>query len=250
MFKLLCFLAVSALYLSAADNPMFAVVSIHPHAPNDDHFFVRPPSHGGFSATGAVARLVIMLAYDVQESQITGGESWIGTDKWDIEARSDDTGNHTLGETRRMLQNMLADRFALGVHRETEQRPAYVLTVSKGGSKLKASDQGPTNIRVSGNSISLDRGDLSRMTQLLSSALGRPVVDQTGLSGLYDMHLQWDDAPIPNGGVIGLGAPAAPDTNHGSIFTAIEEQLGLRLVSKRAPIEMLIIDEIKPPSAN
>jgi uncharacterized protein (TIGR03435 family) len=250
MLRLLCLLAVSALCLSAVDHPAFAVVSIHPHALNDARFFVRPPSQGRFSATGAVARLVIMLAYDVQESQIAGGDSWIGTDKWDIEARSEEAGNHTTGETRSMLQNMLADRFALGVHRETEPRPAYVLTLAKGGSKLKVSEQGVTNIRVSGNSISLDHGELSRMTQLLSSALGRPVVDQTGLAGLYDMHLQWDDAPIPNGGVIGLDAPAAPDTNHGSIFTAIEQQLGLRLVSKRVPVEMIVIDRIQPPSAN
>lgn len=251
MFKTICFLSLSALCLLAEDRPTFAVASIRPHAPNDDRFFVRPPSNGGFSAIGSVAKLLVMLAYDVQESQITGGESWFGTEKWDIEAKSDDGGKHNVEETRRMLQNMLAERFALRVHRGTQERPAYVLTIAKGGPKLKVPEHpGSTNVRVTGNSISLERGELSRMTQLLSGALGRPVVDRTQLSGLYDIQLQWDEAPIPTGGVIGLDAPAAPDSNHGSIFTAIEQQLGLRLVSERAPVEMLIIDQIKPASEN
>jgi hypothetical protein len=223
-FKTICFLSLSALCLLAEDRPTFAVASIRPHAPNDDRFFVRPPSNGSFSATGSVARLLVMLAYDVQESQITGGESWLGTEKWDIEAKSDDG---------------------------SKEHPAYVLTIAKGGPKLKVAERsGSTNIRVTGNSISLEQGELSRMTQLLSGALGRPVVDRTGLSGLYDIQLQWDEAPIPSGGVIGLAAPAAPDTDHGSIFTAVEQQLGLRLVSKRAPVEMVVIDQVKPASEN
>jgi uncharacterized protein (TIGR03435 family) len=227
------------------------VASIRPHAPNDDRFSVRPPSNGRFTAIGSVAKLVVMLAYDVQESQITGGESWFGTEKWDIEAKSDDGGKHNLEETRRMLQNLLEERFALRVHRETRERPAYVLTAAKGGPKLKVPEHtGSTNIRVTGNSISVERGDLSRMIQLLSSALGMPVVDRTGLSGLYDIQLQWDEAPIPSGGVIGLDAPAAPDTDHGSIFTAIEQTLGLRLVSERAPVEIIVIDHIKKASQN
>jgi uncharacterized protein (TIGR03435 family) len=251
VFRTICFLSLSALCLLAEDRPTFAVASIRPHAPNDDRFFVRPPSNGGFSATGSVAKLLVMLAYDVQESQITGGGSWFGAEKWDIEAKSDDGGKHNVEETRRMFQNMLEERFALRVHRGTQERPAYLLTIAKGGSKLKAPEHpGPTDIRVMGNAISRQRGELSRMTQLLSGALGRPVVDRTGLSGIYDIQLQWDDAPIPGGGVIGLDAPAAPDTNHGSIFTAVEQQLGLRLVSGRAPVEMLVIDQIKPASEN
>jgi len=106
------------------------------------------------------------------------------------------------------------------------------------------------NVRVSGNSIALDGGDISRFTQLLSSALGKPVVDRTGLSGNYDIHLQWDDTPVSSGGVIGLAEPATSDMNHGSIFTEIERQLGLRLVYERAPVKILVIDHIEPASAN
>lgn len=174
---------------------------------------------------------------------------WFATERWNVQAKSE-AGNYTIEQTQTMLQNMLQDRFALKTHRETRERPAYILTVAKGGAKLKADETGSTNVRISGNSISLERGDISRLTQLLSSALGRPVVDQTGLTGHYDFTLQWDDAPVPDGGVIGLDAHSTPDPNHGSIFSAIQNQLGLRLVSQQAPVEMIVIDKIERPSGN
>ena len=88
------------------------------------------------------------------------------------------------------------------------------------------------------------------MTQLLSAALGRPVVDRTGLNGLYDLSLQWDDAPIPDGGVLGADVHAASGTDRGSIFSAIQEQLGLRLEPQKSPVEVIVIDRIERPSAN
>jgi uncharacterized protein (TIGR03435 family) len=193
----------------------------------------------------------MMVAYDVQETQIAGGPSWFATDKWDIEAKTDDRGMHSVEDTRAMLQNLLRDRFALQIHRETVQRPAYVLTIAKGGPKFKARDQGgQTNIQITGNSIRLERGELARMTQLLSAALGRPVVDRTGLDGLYDLSLQWDDAPIPEGGVLGRDVPAAPGKDHGSIFTAIQDQLGLRLEPQKTQVEVIVVDRIERPSQN
>ena len=248
MFLLVC---ISLVCLRGADTPSFDVASIHPHDPDDNRFLIRPPVGGQFTATGGTAKLIVMLAYDIQEAQIAGGPSWFTTEKWDIDARSDNPGKHTVEETRRMLQNMLAERFGLRVHRETEQRPAYALTVAKGGPKFKAAvHDGSTNVRVTGNSISLERGELSRMTQLLSTALGRPVIDRTELKGLYDLSLQWDDAPVGRGGVPGLEAAAAPGNDKGSIFTAIQDQLGLRLDSQRAPVEVIVVDRIERPSRN
>ena len=244
MFKAFLLVCISLVCLRGADAPGFDVASIRPHAPDDARFYVKLPAQGRFTATGSVAKLVVMLAYDVQEAQIAGGPDWFATEKWDIEAKSDHPAEHSVEETRRMLQNMLAERFGLRIHRETEQRPAYALTVAKDGPKFKPAEQGSTNVRVGGNSIILERGDLVRMTQLLSSALGRPVVDRTGLTGLYDLSLKWDDAPVPEGGVTGLNAPAAPGNDHGSIFTAIQDQLGLRLDSQRAPVEVIVIDRM------
>jgi uncharacterized protein (TIGR03435 family) len=251
LWKSACILLLAAALLPAAD-PAFAVVSIHRHAPNDTRFFVRPPSAGHFTAAGADAKLLIMLAYDIQESQIAGSEEALTTDKWDILAKSDTgTGTvHTVEETRVMLRNALAERFGLRAHWETRDLSAYVLTVSKNGYRFRESQRDAPNVRVSGNSIALEGGDFARLTQLLSSALGRPVVDRTGLTGHYDLQLQWDDAPIPTGGVMGANAPAAVDNNHGSIFTAVDQQLGLRLSSGRAPVRVLVIDHFEPATEN
>ena len=238
-----------ALGLSAADGPRFEAASIHP-TPDNAPFFARPPSNGKFSGTGIVARLMIMLAYNVQESQIADGPSWMGTDRWTVDAKSEPGATHSDEETRQMLQNLLHDRFGLQAHRETRDQSAYVLKIAKDGPKLNADETGATNIRINGNSIGLERGEISRLTQLLSSALGKPVVDQTGLTGRYDVSLQWSDAPVADGGVIGIDAHATADPNRESIFSAIQNQLGLQLISQRVPVEMIVIDKIERPSAN
>src|SRR5262245_6081883 len=162
----------------------FEVASIRPQAPEDHTFFVRPPNRGQFTANGTVAKMLVMLAYDVQESQLTGGPSWFATEKWDIQAKSEND-QHDVNETRLMLQQLLADRFGLRVHRSTEQRPVYVLSVSKGGVKFKPSEATKMDVQAGRNSIFLRGGTIDRLTAVLSTALGRPVVDQTGLMGNY-----------------------------------------------------------------
>jgi uncharacterized protein (TIGR03435 family) len=233
------------------DAQAFEVASVHPHSPGDARFGVKMPVNGQFAATGVVTKLLVMLAYDVQESQIVGGPDWFATDKWDVQAKSGDGSTHSSEETLHMLRSMLEERFGLRIHRETQQRPAYVLTVAKGGPKFKSPEEsGSTNYRITRNSISLERGDIARMAQFLSTALGRPVIDQTGLSGIYDLSLQWDDAPVPEGGVPGLDTPAVPGNDRGSIFTAIQDDLGLRLESRRAPVEVIVVDRVERPSEN
>lgn len=230
---------------------MFDVISIRPHAPDDNRFLVRPPIRGHFTAQGATAKLVMMFAYDAQESQIVNGPKWFAAKKWDMEAKSDSPAAHTVDESRRMLQNMFQERFALKIHRVTAPRPAYVLTVAKSGPKFKAAHADEsTNIRIAGNSLTLQRAELARMTQFLATALGWPVVDRTGLSGSYDLSLQWDDEPVRQAGDPAVDALQASGNDHGSIFTAIQEQLGLRLESRRVPVELIVIDRIERPSPN
>jgi uncharacterized protein (TIGR03435 family) len=250
MFRLLLIAAFVGMF-----GQNFDVASIRPQAPDDHSFFVRPPNRGQFTANGAVAKLLIMLAYDVQESQIVGGPSWFGTEKWDVLAKSEN-GQHNVTETRLMLQHLLADRFGLRLHRSTEQRPVYVLTISKGGPKFKASEATATNLQVGPNSIFLQAGTIDRLTGVLATALGRPVVDRTGLAGSYDLSVQWDDAPVRDGGLPGTAdpqsrqAPTPVGNERGSIFTAIPDQLGLRLDAQRAPVDVLVIDDISRPSPN
>ena len=231
--------AAITLCLSAANPPKFAAASIHRQAPDDAGFFVKPPGNGKFIATGATARLMVMLAWDLQDSQIAGGPAWFATDRFTIDANSDDGQPHSQAETREMLQNLLADRFALHTHHEMREGAAYILTVAQNGTKLKRSQTQSTNVRLGTNSIQLEGAPLSRLAQQLSGILERPVIDRTGLEGTYDASLLWSDT---------LAKTADPDQV--SIFTAIQEQLGLNLVSQKASIDTLVIDRIEPPSPN
>jgi bla regulator protein blaR1 len=235
--------------LAALHAQSFDVASIHPHDPADRSFLVRPPNGGHFTAVGAVPKLLVMLAFDVQDSQIVGGPNWIASEKWDIEAKTEDV-HYDSDATRRMLQGLLAERFALKFHRVTEQRPAYVLTVASGGPKLRRAKNAGANIQVSSNSISLQGGEVAQFAGVLATALGRPVIDNTGLTGTYDLYVQWDDAPVREGGVPGTEVSATHGNDRGSIFTAVQEQLGLKLSAQRTSVEVVVIDQIERPSSN
>ena len=115
----------------------FEVASIRPQAPNDRGFFVRPPNRGQFTANGAVAKLLVMLAYDVQDLQIDGGPDWFATEKWDIQAKSNND-QHNVDETRLMLQHLLADRFSLRLHRSIAQIPSVCTYRRQGRAKVQA----------------------------------------------------------------------------------------------------------------
>jgi uncharacterized protein (TIGR03435 family) len=242
-------LLLTAIALATAYAQTFDVASIRPHDPSDRNFLVRPPNRGSFTGVGAVSKLLVMLAFDVQDTQIVGGPDWIATEKWDVQAKSEND-RHDPQETRRMLQALLAERFSLKTHKETQQRSVYVLTVANGGPKFRPSEKANTTVQVSSNSVSLQAGEMARLASVLATALGRPVVENTGLTGLYDLSVQWDDAPVREGGVPGTEVTAAPGNDRGSIFTAIQDQLGLKLETRREPVEVLVIDRIERPSQN
>ncbi len=246
-------LIAASIALARLYGQSFDVASVRPHDPSNPRFVVHMPNAGHFAAEGAPVKLLVMLAYNLQESQVEGGPTWLSTEKWDITAKCDDD-HHSADETKRMLQRMLEERFSLQIHRETVQRPVYVLTVAKGGPKFKPSEKKATNIHSGGHSFLMERESIAGMTKVLATALGRPVVDQTELMGLYDLSLVWDDAPVRDGGVPGANGldtrePIVGD-EHGSIFTALEEQLGLRLEASRAPVEVLVVDGVERPTSN
>jgi uncharacterized protein (TIGR03435 family) len=233
--------ALLLLFLSiCAGAQSFDVASVRAHPPEDDRFGVKMPSAGQFYATGVTAKQLLMLGFDMQETQIAGGPEWLDSAKWDVEAKSEST-QHSVEETRRMLQALLQERFALRSRRETQQRAGYVLSIAKGGAKFKAATEGSTSIRVAVNSIQLERGSIRQLTQALSAALERPVVDSTGLSGTYDLAVQWDDAPR---------GQSVPGRDYGSIFTALQEQLGLRLDPQQIAVDVVVIERMDRPSQN
>jgi uncharacterized protein (TIGR03435 family) len=203
--------------------------------------------HGAtFSQTAVTLRDLIQGAYDLRTDQISGGPSWMESDRYDIAAKGEGEVPIAKGQLPKMLQALLSDRFQLKVHRETRETPVFELVVGKNGSKL-------TEVAVDATGGSMTRGlntgvmhtetakgTMEDLARQISLTAGRPVIDKTGLKGFYKYTLDW------------LSANQPPDPNLAipSIFTAVQEQLGLKLESVKAPVEMLIVDHAEKPSEN
>jgi uncharacterized protein (TIGR03435 family) len=187
---------------------------------------------------------MFLWAYKVPNHQIANGEL-LGTGYYDIVAKA--SGAAKTDEMRRMLQNLMAERFKLALHRETREMPAFLLTTAKSGSKLKPSahDDGIGMAPYGpGGKIGFDCATIDQLTTFLAGPLGHPVLDRTGLRGHYDFELDISEimqAPAPG--------ESRPDTV--SVFQSAVGRLGLKLESAKAPVEMLVIDRIsKTPVEN
>ena len=165
----------------------------------------------------------------------------------------------TVEQMRQKLQALLADRFQLTIHHETKEQPVYALVIGKNGSKLQESQMKPVDrhrlMRMGRSELDAEGAAIDMLTSTLSNVLGRPVIDRTGLKGDYDFKLQWTPDPSQSGGFggpppPGVEAPPPPDPNGPSIFTAIQEQLGLRLESQKGPVDLIVIDRVEKLSEN
>ncbi len=253
----------------AQTKPSFEVATIKPHAPDDHRMLFHTLPGGRFTATGVTLKSLIGAVYDLQDYQISNGPKWTESDTWDIVATTDDGSN---SKTAERIQALMEDRFKLGFHRETREMPVYALVVAKGGPKFSedegecpAQPPGPPPPPAPGkaparpcgrlykgrNYVYGDKMHLSQIILALSSTLGRTVIDKTGLTGKYDIDLKW--TPDQGPALVappGAPPPQPPDPSGPSIFTAIQEQLGLRLESQKGPVEVLIIDHVEKPSEN
>jgi uncharacterized protein (TIGR03435 family) len=260
----------------------FEVASIKPDRSGDMRFFVRWQP-GRFNATGMTVKFLITIAYDVKDFQVSGGPGWVNSERYDVEAKEPDSIAQEMDKLPReqwrqlaesMLQSLLADRFQLKLTRGTKDMPAYALVVAKNGPKLHevkledtpaAAPSGPGGhphgpmMRMQPGELNGQGVGLSFLASVLSQQLGRQVLDQTGLKGNYDLTLKWTPeqgeemmmkGPGPGGGPPPEGAPPPPDASGPSIFTAVEEQLGLKLQATKAPAEALVIDHVEKPSEN
>jgi uncharacterized protein (TIGR03435 family) len=213
------------------------------------------------------AALLIASAYNLpvgSENRLVRGPGWLrqDTDQYEIQAKIDDslyaamrkmTPAQQREQVALMEQSLLADRFKLQVHFETVEMPVYALVAAKGGPKLTpASDGESSRLSTVGNeqgmkmtaiAVTLDQFALSPL--LTGPAGGRPVVDQTGLKGPYDFTLTWAPEQLAASETAKNGAADAP-----SLFTAMQEQLGLRLIPSKAQVEVIVVDHVEPPSAN
>jgi uncharacterized protein (TIGR03435 family) len=268
--------AASPVAGAASKVPVFEVASIKPNKSGTGMTMLHT-TPVGFSASNISLKAVIQYAYGVEENQILGAPGWLGSERFDIEAKvssSDTDALHNLNPDQRrlMLQPLLADRFQLKVHTEARDLPVLVLVVAKGGPKLheaKPGDTYPNGLKgfdggggpgmmlMRPGQLTAQGVDLAFVAKQFSQQLGRTVQDKTGLTGKYDFTLQWkpdrDPSPMPGEPGAGQQGPAATlstDSSEASIFTAVQEQLGLKLESRKAPVEVLVIDHVEAPSGN
>jgi bla regulator protein blaR1 len=239
-----------------ATNQQFEVASIKPNNSGENNFSIRIKPGGRMVASNASLWMLITATYQVQDYQLSGGPAWLKSARFDIDAKGPFKPDIPVNDQiSQMGQALLADRFQLKLHREAKEMPVYALLAAKNGPKLDPARGGncfdPTagipppapdarpcggfnmnNDRLLGAAIPMER-----MARALSRFVGRPVVDKTGLGGTFDITLHWtpDDAP---------------SSSDPSIFTALQEQLGLRLESQKGPVEVLVIDSAQLPSAN
>jgi len=254
----------------------FEVASIKPSAEAGWQIGIQRLPGGGMRASGATLKILLATAYDVREFQIVGGPGWISSDRYDILAKAaasdseipaGDRGEITEAQAntafermQQRMQALLAERFQLKIHRETKEQPVYALLVGKNGAKLEASPiqdgRSERRMMMGHGMINAQGVDLQMLVSMVARELARPVLDRTGLTGRYDIKLQWTPDPgqsvTPHGGAPSPGVQALPppDPDGPSLFTAIQEQLGLRLESQKGPVEMIVIDRVEKPSEN
>ena len=239
-------------------KPKFEVASIKPNTSGDRNVGFRIMPGGKISCNNATPKVLVMMAYDLKPHQIEGGPSWFDTVHYDINAEA--SGPTDRSQLKLMLQSLLADRFKLVTHRETKEMPIYALVVAKNGPKLQKSEsQGEmrARFRIGRGELTLESADMAGLADALSNQVGRTVLDRTGITGHYDIKVQWtpDESEGrmlkgPPGASPGPGPDAPPPDAGPSVFTAIQEQLGLKLEPQKGPVEVLVIDHIEKASEN
>ncbi|SPE25163.1 conserved exported hypothetical protein [Candidatus Sulfopaludibacter sp. SbA3] len=196
---------------------------------------------GRLTATNITVRYLIRLAYAVEDYQVERTPAWVDGDLYDIAAKSSGGKTTSLEEERSVVRELLTDRFQLATHRETKQLPVYLLVVGKNGSKLTAHNDGSgAKTRKSCGHLAGTRVTADVIALMLARQFERNVLNQTGLPGKYDFQLDF----TPDSG------PCPVDSGQPSIFTAVQQQLGLKLESGKGPVETLVIDKVERPSEN
>jgi uncharacterized protein (TIGR03435 family) len=245
--------------MAADANLLFDVATIKPSNPETrgQSILVGRGGSNLFTTTNTTLNDLVTFAYDIHLRQIVGGPSWLGTDRFDITAKPEAQGIPNVTQLRTMVQKLLAERFSLAFHREKREMPAYVLTVAKGATpKLTKNESGGLLPGFGGRgpgSVGVRNSTMTEFAGFLQArVLDRPVVDQTGVSGKFDFTLDWRPDLSQLGPPGATPPPQLPPEVEArpDLFTAIQEQLGLKLESSRAPVEAYVIDKVEKPSEN
>jgi uncharacterized protein (TIGR03435 family) len=235
---------MNGLYLAMAIGILhaqtFEVASIRPSKAEDQTNRLGPGPQGGLRAENVTALQLIAFAYSVRPFQIAGGPGWIRTDRFNVTATPDKPEEQVSREilssrVRQRVQALLMERFGLVLRSETREMPVYGLVLAKSGSKLtKSSGENTPNMSTSDREMKGTTANMKMVAYALAGVLHRPVIDETGLEGTYDFNMEW-----------------TPDEGAGpALFTVIQDRLGLKLESKKAPAPVFVIEKIDKPSEN
>jgi uncharacterized protein (TIGR03435 family) len=231
--------------MAADAHPSFAVATIKPHDPDVGGQQFNTSGDRVIIRDQTVASMV-SFAYAIHSHQIADAPDWIYHDRFDVEGKTDTEGEPSLRQFQEMLQKLLADRFGLKVHRDKRELSVYAMRLAKGGPKLKPAADLNSDPDQEANSHGTELTQTYTNSSMSDFILGmqffldRPLVDQTGLTGRYDFTFRYnaDEAHTTD--------PNAPP----GIFTAVQEQLGLKFEPVKAPADVFVIDHVERPSAN
>jgi len=249
------------LRMPATANPTFEVATIKPSDPGRPGkiFTVRGRDVVTINTT---LNDLITMAYSLHARQIAGGPGWLDSEKYDVTGRPDVEGQPSVAQLKIMLQKLLADRFQLKFHREKKELSVYAITAAKTGVKISKSQADPNSLPGlffggagpgGGVNFNVRNATIAEVANTLQgSILDKPVVDQTGLTEKYDFIVKF----TPDAGqMAGFGAAGPPPAANNpdappDLFAAFQQQLGLRIETTKAPVDVLVIDKIEKPSAN
>jgi uncharacterized protein (TIGR03435 family) len=266
----------------AASRPAFEVAAVRPNTSGTNQVSIGIQPGGRFTAVNVPLIVLIRIAHRLQESQLVGAPDWVVNERYDISAKAEAEFSPAMpggpaGLQQLMLQSLLEDRFKLMTRRETREMPIFALVLARADGKLgpqikpSATDcqamaaarrGGPPpglpqegerpvcGMRMGFGQLAGGGFPLSQLASSLSQTVQRVVIDKTGLSGNFDFDLKWTPDQLPQGPPPPGVTPPSIDPNGPSIFTAVQEQLGLKLDSQRGPVEVLVIDHVERPTAD
>ncbi len=256
--------ALGGLFLASAQSQSaggkalsFEVASIKPNRSGARNSGFKRFIGGQLDATNITLKMLIAFAYDTPEDRILQGPAWIESERYDVLAKpdqaTDQPADRSMSATKLRTQTLLADRFKLTLHKETRQLPIFRLLVDKGGPKHLLPPKGATpDLFTNGRHVTCQAASMAFFAKnFLAGQVGGPVFDETGIEGKFDFSMNWSPADIQPGKPIDAGDErSAPDPMAPSIFTALREQLGLRLEAGKGPVEVLVIGHAEKPSEN
>jgi uncharacterized protein (TIGR03435 family) len=234
-------------------EPEFEVATVKPSNPDDCCARTWGRNGRHFQTNNTNLRWLLLWAYGLNAKQVVGGPAWMDEQRFDVSGELDSTQIPTERQWRIALQKLLIDRFQIQLHHEKQEMAAYVVTVAKGGPKLTPStgDHREKSTGFSGGVGQTMHGGGADVTvadffaEIARLATDKPIVDQTGLTGIYDMQIAFTRED-PNS----LGVTQLPDTAAPNLFDAVQQQLGLKLVGEKAPVDVIVVDHAEPPGAN